>query len=204
MSERPMADDGTGTGGLISTGGEHPDDTALLAQVVEGSEDALLTLHRRYVNLVFSLSIRILGDPMATEEVTQNVFMKVWRDPRAYNPNRGRFSSWLLTVARHASIDHLRHNGRRPKTVCTSSEKNPHTAGERMIAKIKPHPEANHDLHMLLRHLPVDQRAVIELTYFGGMSQQDIACYMGLPLGTVKTRIRLGMKHLRAMWQENR
>ena len=198
-----MLDDAKGSGGLIPTGGEPPDDTALLAQVEQGSEDALVTLHHRYVNLVFSLALRILGDPMAAEEVTQDVFIKLWRHPRAYDPNRGRFSSWLLTVARHAAINHLRRNSRRPQGLTSSDEREQHTAREQTIPKGNPRPEPHHDLHIALERIPPDQRQVIELAYFGGMSQQDIAESLHLPLGTIKTRVRLGMQRLRAIWQQN-
>ncbi len=187
----------------IPTGGDHPDDTALLAQVVRGSEDALVALHRRYVNLVFSLSLRMLGDPMATEEVTQDVFIKLWQNPHAYDPKKGRFSSWLLTVTRHAAIDRLRQECRQPSRVSISQEKDPYSTLEHMNPKDNPYPEAHQALRIALEQLPLDQRTVIDLAYFGGMSQQDIAESLRLPLGTVKTRIRLGMQHLRAMWNHH-
>ncbi len=199
----PMANSATGSPGLIPTCGESQDDNALLAQVERGSEEALVALHRRYVKLVFSLSLSILGDPMATEEVTQDVFMKLWRHPRAYDRNAGRFSSWLLTVARHGAIDRLRRDGRRLSRISTSNEKDHHAGREEMFPKGNPGPELQKDLRIALAQLPPDQRQVIELAYFGGMSQQDIADYFGLHLGTVKTRVRLGMHKLRAMWQRN-
>jgi len=154
----------------IPTRAEALDDHELLTQVWHGSEDALVTLHRRYVNPVYSLTLRILGDPMAAEEVTQDVFIKLWRHPRAYNPNKGRFSSWLLTVARHAAIDELRRNGRRPHTVTTSNGEGQRLAREQTIPKPKAAPETYH-LGIILGRLPLDQRKVIELAYFGGMSQ---------------------------------
>jgi RNA polymerase sigma-70 factor (ECF subfamily) len=144
----------------IPTGGDHPDDTALLAQVVRGSEDALVALHRRYVNLVFSLT-------------------------------------------RHAAIDRLRQECRQPSRVSISQEKDPYSTLEHMNPKDNPHPEAHQALRIALEQLPLDQRTVIDLAYFGGMSQQDIAESLRLPLGTVKTRIRLGMQHLRAMWNHH-
>ena len=179
------------------------DNNALLAQVERGNEDALVALHRRYVRLVFSLSLRILGNPMAAEEITQDVFIKLWQHPQAYDPNRGRFTSWLLTVARHAAIDRLRQEGRQPSRVSTSHEKDQHTGPEQTLPKGNPRPETHQDLRIALGHVSLNQREVIELAYFGGMTQQNIADYLGLPLGTVKTRMRLGMQHLRAIWQHN-
>ncbi|MFQ5519776.1 MAG: RNA polymerase sigma factor [Candidatus Methylomirabilia bacterium] len=188
---------------MFRTGGESPDDRGLIAQVGHGSEEALVALHRRYVNLVYSLTLRILGDAMATEEVTQDVFMKVWRQPRAYDPNKGRFSSWLLTTARHLALDRLRQDGRRPPRLSTPHGKDEDAALERTIAKGNPVPETLQDLRITLGHLSSVQREVIELAYFGRMSQQDISDYLSLPLGTVKTRMRLGMQHLRAMWHQS-
>ncbi|MFQ5917752.1 MAG: sigma-70 family RNA polymerase sigma factor, partial [Candidatus Binatia bacterium] len=172
--------------------------------ISQGREDALVALHRRYVNMVYSLSLHILGDQMGTEEVTQDVFMKVWQHPRAYDPTKGRFSSWLLTVTRHTALDHLRKRGRRPSLVFTPDGKDQHTAQKKIIPRANPHPNPHQDLHILLGHLPSDQRQVIELAYFGGMSQQDVADVLGLTPGTVKTRIRLGMQKLGAMWHQNR
>ncbi|MFQ5917754.1 MAG: sigma-70 family RNA polymerase sigma factor [Candidatus Binatia bacterium] len=182
----------------IPTSSESPDGSALLGQVAQGREDALVALHRRYVNMVYSLSLHILGDQMGTEEVTQDVFMKVWQHPRAYDPTKGRFSSWLLTVTRHTAIDRLRQKARRPLPAW-----NLHKKHQDKISKAKTHAEVHHDLGAALEQLPLDQRDVIELAYFGRMSQQDIAEYLDLPLGTIKTRMRLGMKKLRAMWQQS-
>lgn len=183
---------------------EKPDDAALLVQVEQRSEDALVALHRRYVNLVYSLALRVLGDDQtASEEVTQDVFMKLWRHPQAYDPNKGRFSTWLLTVTRHAAIDRLRQQGRRPSRASYPDEKRERRFRRYMIAKANPHPEVNYDLRVALEKLPLDQRDVIELVYFGRMSQHDIAEYLDLPLGTVKTRLRLGMQKLRAMWRQS-
>lgn len=196
------ADDGKGTGGGIPPGGEPPGDNALLAQVAQGSEEALVALHRRYVHLVFSVTLHILRDPMAAEEVLQDVFIRLWRHPRAYNPDRGRLSSWLLTVARHAAIDRLRQDGRQPSSLSNPRKKDPHPAPEQTVPTADPPPELRHDLRMALGHLPLDQRTVIELAYFGGMSQQEVSDHLRLPLGTVKTRMRLGMQRLRGMWQQ--
>lgn len=194
-----MPGDKTGKGGLSPTMGNNPDDTVLLAKAAQGSEDALVGLHRRYVSLVYSLAFHILGDRMATEEVTQDVFIKLWEHPRSYDPTKGRFSSWLLTVTRHAAIDFLRKQGRRPTLVSTWDGQEQPDAGEQMTPNANRHP--NPDLRIMLRRLPADQRQVIEMAYFGGMSQQDIAEYVNLPLGTVKTRMRLGVQQLRGMWE---
>lgn len=173
---------------------------ALLAQVECGSQEALVTLHRRYVNLVYSLALRITQEPMAAEEVTQDVFLKVWRQPRAYDSRQGRFTSWLLTVTRHAAIDRLRREGRRPLIAATIGLED-HEQAETLVSADTPgDSEQYRHLRLVLEQLPAGQREAIELAYFGGMSQQDIADYLHLPLGTVKTRIRLGMEKVRAMW----
>lgn len=184
---------------VLASGGGNADDALLISQVEQGSEDALVALHRRYVNLVFSLTLRILGDLMAAEEVTQDVFIKLWQHPRAYDPAKGRFSSWLLTMARHAAIDRLRKDGRQPWLVSTSDGKDQHTSRGQMIPMANLGPHEHEDLRLAVGQLPSDRRQLIELAYFQGMSQQDIAVYLDLPLGTVKTRMRLGMQQLRAI-----
>src|SRR5512141_800458 len=92
-----------------------PEDGQLVQAVGRGDEDALLTLHQRYVNLVYSMAWRVLQDVGMAEEVTQDIFLKLWQKGQQYDPGRGRFSSWLLSVTRFAAIDRLRREGRQPR-----------------------------------------------------------------------------------------
>jgi RNA polymerase sigma-70 factor (ECF subfamily) len=174
-----------------------PDDAVLLQRVANGDEDALLLLHTRYVNLVYSMAMHILRDPFLAEEVTQDVFLKLWQKSEHYDPRRGRFATWLLSVTRFAAIDRLRYEGRH----FVPSPEPPN----REEASIEDwHQQIDWDqgqqLRMLLWDLPPDQRELIELAYFGGMTHRDLAEHLHLPLGTVKSRLRLGLQKLRALW----
>ncbi len=189
-------------GAVRTTSDRDVDETQqLMAQVASGNQEALVELHQRYVNLVYSLALRIAGEPMAAEEITQDVFLKLWRQPRAFDPARGRFTGWLLTITRHLAIDRLRHDGRRPAVLepRPEAEADPGpSTGTRAEGETRQH------LRLALQQLPREQRAVIELAYFGGMSQVEIAEHLRVPLGTVKTRTRLGMEKLRAQWLDTR
>lgn len=179
------------------------EDRALVARVVQGDQDALIALHHRYVNLVYSLTLRIVGERMLAEEITQDVFVKLWRKPHTYDSGRGRFSSWLLTVARYAAIDRLRHEGRQLSNVTSLDGDEGSTGAESTADRTGPPDEAEQYQHLrlVLQQLPKEQREAVELAYYGGLSQREIAAHLGLPLGTVKTRLRLGMQKLRAMWR---
>ncbi len=184
-------------------GNSQIDDVRLLQQMGNGDRDAFRTLYQRYANAVYSMALRITRDPDLAEEVTQDVFMKLWNKHDMYNQNRGRFSTWLLSVTRFAAIDRLRYEKRRFQAVGEALEgptsQEVHTA------------QANHELwergqhlRMLLERLPPEQRQVVELAYFGGFTHRELAERLGLPLGTVKSRLRLALAKLRDMWLEER
>jgi RNA polymerase sigma-70 factor (ECF subfamily) len=181
-------------------GSDPPEDPELLDQIAHRREEGLLALHRRYVNLVYSLSLQILGEQMAAEEVTQDVFLRVWEQPGAYRADKGRFSSWLLTVTRHAAIDHLRHEKHRPALAPSVAEEEQNPDRHQASPPAEVDPELARELWTVLTALPRLQREILQLAYYGGMSQQEIATYLRLPLGTVKTRMRLGMEKLRSAW----
>lgn len=176
-------------------------DVALLKQIEHGDQDAFLTLYRRYANLVYSMALKVLKNPQWAEDVTQDVFLKLWQKGALYNPNRGKFSTWLLSVTRFAAIDRLRYEGRRV-TVESDAHEGPY-AEETRTAKID-HAlwERGQQLRMLVEQLPPEQRQVLELAYFGGLTHKEMAEQLNLPLGTVKSRLRLGLEKLRSMWLE--
>ncbi len=175
------------------------DDAVLLQRVADGDENALLLLHTRYVNLVYSMALHILRDPSLAEEVTQDVFLKLWQKGERYDPRRGRFTTWLLSITRFAAIDRLRYEGRHFVPSAELSEQAEVNSDEWLP---QPDWEQGQQLRMLLWALPPEQRELIELAYFGGMTHQDLAEYLHLPLGTVKSRLRLGLQRLRALWLE--
>jgi RNA polymerase sigma-70 factor (ECF subfamily) len=170
----------------------------LLAQIQAGSEPALLTLHEQYANLVYSVAYRVLNDQMAAEEITQDTFMRVWHKAETYDSAKGSFVPWLLTITRRLAIDMYRQQRRDPMQNPVFMDANAEhwenvlSAGEDTDLK--------HTLVAVLRDLPGEQRQVIELAYFHGMSHRQIAGYLNQPVGTIKTRIRLGMQKLRDAW----
>ncbi len=175
------------------------DDAVLLQRIAQGDKEAFLELYHRYVNLVYSMALRVVGDGQTAEEVTQDVFMKIWQKGALYDARRGRFSSWLLSVTRFAAIDRLRYEQRRPSTKEISEEARPPRELRQLSAD---HAlwEQGQQLRMLIEQLPPEQREVVELAYFGGLTHRELAEHLNLPLGTVKSRLRLGLNKLRTMW----
>lgn len=177
-----------------------PDDALLMRGVAEGDRKAFLTLYDRHAARVYGLALRVVGDPMTAEDVTQNAFLRLWTRAETYNPDRGRLSSWLLTITRHLAIDHFRLEARSPPAWNPS---NPEDALEKV-----PDPASQSEefrwgtMKFALSNLPQEQRSVIELAFYHGMSHSQIAEYQSTPLGTVKTRLRLGMEKLRREWEQ--
>ena len=185
----------------MSMANSEPDDGVLLQRIAAGDGDALLVLHKRYANLVYSMAWRVLQDVGLAEEVTQDVFMKLWQRSQRYDAARGRFSAWLLSVTRFAAIDRLRQEGRQPSQVEQSVD-GPEEQGslEQLLPTDHASWERGQHLRFLLEDLPAEQRQVVELAYFGGLTHSEIASYLGLPLGTIKGRLRLGLEKLRSFW----
>ena len=176
------------------------DDASLMRNVAGGDRKAFLALYDRYAARVHGLALRVLGDPMTAEEVTQDAFVRLWIRAETFNPDRGRLSSWLLTITRRIAIDRIRLEGRRP------SIWDP-TDPEKFVENF-PDPASQSEesrwgtLRFALDSLPTEQRSVIELSFYHGMSHSQIADYQSTPLGTVKTRLRLGMEKLRREWEQ--
>ncbi len=168
-------------------------DLALLARIKRRDASALAELYDRYGTRVYSLALAIVGEEMTAQEVTQDTFIKLWHHPEAYRYDDNRFAAWLLMVTRHCAIDRLRHERVRGGRAVSMDE-----ANFPEIADAAHEIEARwNDLRHVLDSLPPEQREVIVLAYYHGLSQSEIADMMKLPLGTVKTRLRLGMEKLR-------
>lgn len=173
-------------------------DEGLAKQVANGEQQAFLSLYDRYASRVYALALRMLGDSMAAEEITQDVFLKLWARAQTYIASRGPFAAWLLTIARYAALDRLRLEQRRP---LLSDATEPEEVWKKLPDDKSTSEEARwQSLHFAVQALPLEQRQVIELAYYQGLSHSQIAEYLGWPVGTVKTRLRLGMEKLRRQW----
>ena len=176
------------------------EDAAIVERLVHGESAALEELYDRYGRAVYSFSLRMLGDVQSAEELTQEVFVRLWRQARSYQQSRGAFLTWLLSITHNMAIDEIRRRKRRPPLVDGDDEDSP----LRMLADTRIDVEQSAWLTSLqgyvreaLAEIPPAQRQAIELAYFGGLTQREIAERLGEPLGTVKTRMRLGMLKLR-------
>ncbi|HEX8993143.1 MAG TPA: sigma-70 family RNA polymerase sigma factor [Anaerolineales bacterium] len=174
------------------------DDSLLIERVRRGDQQAFLALYDRHAARVQALTLHILGDSMLAEEATQDTFMKLWSRARLYLSERGSFTVWLLTIARRTALDRLRLEGRRP---LLSDSRDPDDVWPYIPDTTQDPDEARwKSLYFAVRSLPHEQQIVIELAYYQGLSQSEIAAELGWPLGTVKTRIRAAMQALRREW----
>jgi RNA polymerase sigma-70 factor (ECF subfamily) len=172
----------------------------LVTRVANGEEPAFLTLYDRYVSRVYALTLRILSDPMLAEEATQDTFLKLWSRARLYLNERGSLLLWLLTIARRTAIDRLRLEARRP---VLSDSTDPEQVWDILPdANTLPEETRWRSLYFAVQSLQPEHRQVIELAYYQGLSQSEIAEVLKWPLGTVKTRLRAAMEHLREKWNE--
>ena len=171
-------------------------DGELLGRIGSGDRDSFEELYRRYARAVLGLALRRLGDRGRAEDATQEVFAAVWRSARSYNPSRGAGSSWLFAIARNAIVDGFR---KRPEPVAEppdlpSSEAGPPEQAEAGWVSWR--------IHRALETLPDHERPLIELAYWSGLSQSEIAEFLHIPLGTVKTRTRSALARLSDVLEE--
>ena len=167
------------------------DDLSLLALVRKGDEQAMAALFDRYSKVVYSVALRVLRDPAAAEDVLQEVFMQVWRNPGSFTSTRGSLGGWLAVVARNRSIDLLRR--KRP----TDSVDDVVLASSTNIAAEAERNSLMERARSVIVTLPAEQRKTLEMAFFDGLTHSEIAELTGDPLGTVKTRIRSALLTLR-------
>ncbi len=180
------------------------DDETLIGLIAHARAEALSELYDRYGRLVFSLALNSVGDYATAEEVTQDVFVRVWQGARMYRAERGKVSTWLTSIARHRAIDLLRRRGVRPEQhsvawAAVSAEALPTVNGPEETTFLK---MERARVRTAIAQLPEEQRQVLALAYFQGHTQSQIAEMLNLPLGTVKTRVRLAMQKLRQLLEE--
>ena len=182
-------------------------DDRLMAELGEGQIQALEQLYNRYSILVYSVGLRILHDQVLAEDVTQEVFLRLWRRPQSYDPARGRFLSWLMSITRNRAIDERRRITRRQRVEDRNGDATEQVASvdrlddPELAATIGDDRRA---VRAAMAVLPAPQRRVIELAYFAGLTQTEIAELTATPLGTVKTRVRLAMNKLRVALKDAR
>jgi RNA polymerase sigma-70 factor (ECF subfamily) len=168
-------------------------DGELIARVGEGDAGAFDLLYRRYARPVFALALRRLGDRGRAEDAVQETFASVWRSARSYRQERGPGAPWLYAVARNAIVDRRRALGEPPAEAVDEAAKDPGPA-ERAESSW-----TAWRVHRALAELPDNERRLIELAYWGGLSQSEIAQFLNVPLGTVKTRTRSALARLADM-----
>ena len=174
-------------------------DGALVARVAEGDTLAFEEIYDRYRAQAFGLALRVTRRPATAEEVTQDAFMSLWRAARNFDSSRGSLSTWLLSVVRYRGIDALRSGARAERNVGLDDP-----AAERLevagrTEALVEDRETALDTRRVLTGLPDEQRKVVELAYFAGLTQAEIAAKTGIPLGTVKGRMRLALDKLRPL-----
>ena len=170
-----------------------PTDGELIQRVAERDAGAFELLYRRYARPVFGLALRRLGDRMRAEDAVQETFAALWRSARTYRAERGPGAPWLYAVARNAIVDRARNRTDAPAEVpdAASLDLGPAERAEASFVSWR--------VHRAIESLPESERDVIELAYWAGLSQSEVATFLGIPLGTVKTRTRSGLGRLATM-----
>lgn len=175
-------------------------DGELISLVTQGDQDALGMLYERYSRAIYSFSLRIVGDAQVAEEILQEVFVRAWQQGGSFQSARGTLITWLLSITHNLSIDEVRRRKRRPQKaeseepeaiLATLADDGSNVEEEVWLSSLRV------SIQDALKQLPAAQREAIELAYFQGLTQREIAETLGEPLGTIKTRMRLGMLKLR-------
>jgi len=168
------------------------DDMKLVARIRAGDPQAMSELYDRYARVVYAVALRVLQEAGAAEDVLQDIFLQLWRNPDAFDASRGSLAAWLAVISRHRAIDRLRK--RRPEldvdecVIAGGPDLRDETERNLVVEKVR----------AVLAEMNPDQRRALELAYFQGLTHTEIAEKTGEPLGTIKTRIRSGLQLLRA------
>jgi RNA polymerase sigma-70 factor (ECF subfamily) len=172
-------------------------DRALLGRIARQEEAALAALYDRHARVLYALALRIVGDRELAQEVLQDTFLRCWNGAERYDPDRGHVVAWLVGVVRHRAIDLLRSRPHQARL----RERGPLPAPDRLAGSREDAADAvalRHTMTTALASLAPAQRQAIELAYYDGLTQTEIARVQGEPLGTVKSRMRSGLERLRA------
>src|SRR5271165_5376218 len=172
--------------------GEAADEMRLIARIRVGEQQAMSELYDRYSKVVYAVALRVLQDAAAAEDVLQDIFLQLWRNPDAFDASRGSLAAWLAVISRHRAIDRLRK--RRPEVdieecvIAGGPDLSDEAERGLIVEKVR----------SVLAEMSPNQRNALELAYFQGLTHTEIAEKTGEPLGTIKTRIRTGLQQLRA------
>jgi RNA polymerase sigma-70 factor (ECF subfamily) len=177
---------------VLSTGtADELDDGRLISAIRAGSEDAMAHIYDRYSSIVYSVALRVLGESAAAEDILQEVFLQLWRNPSSFDAARGNLAPWLAVITRNRAIDILRK--RRPQTEIGDAT----VSVEFDLANDAERKRVTTKIRSTLQQMPAAQRSALEMAYFEGYSHSEISEKTGEPLGTIKTRIRTGLMLLR-------
>jgi RNA polymerase sigma-70 factor, ECF subfamily len=171
-------------------------DMALVSAIRAGDQGAMAALYDRFSSVVYSVALRVLGDTGAAEDVLQDVFLQLWRNPGAFDASRGNLGAWLAVIARNRAIDARR-------------KRKPESDIEDVVLSVTPDMASDADrsrvaekVRGVLGTMSAPQRSALEMAYYEGLTHTEIAAKTGEPLGTIKTRIRAGLTALRKAFQE--
>ena len=178
-----------------------PSDEYLIARLASRDLGALAVLYDRYGRLAYSLAYRILGESEAAEDVVQDAFLSAWRGAEGYRRDRGNVRAWLLSIAHHRAVDILRRKTTFRPAPLEIAEQQP---GDEDTAASAERNVEHRSVREALEGLPPAQRRTIELAYFGGYTHVELSELMGVPLGTVKGRMRIGLQKLRRALERSR
>ncbi|HYX49982.1 MAG TPA: sigma-70 family RNA polymerase sigma factor [Ktedonobacteraceae bacterium] len=181
-----------------------PTDEQLISAICKGEESAVEVLYERYHRYAYALAYRILRDPLASEDIVQDAFLSVWRKASSYQVQNGSVQNWIQAIVRNRAIDKIRASAHRDyqwTPLQVENEQDP-ASEEPDVWEQAWQSEQHRIIHEVMEHIPDEQRMVIELAYFQGLTHAEISEQYHIPLGTVKGRMRLGLQKMKALLAE--
>jgi RNA polymerase sigma-70 factor (ECF subfamily) len=183
---------------MVTSGSTRADDADLAVRVAAGDVRAFEALYQRYGSHALALAVRITGSLSSGEDATQEAFLGLWRTARRYDPDRGTLRTWLLAMVHNRSIDSLRRTARHERHAEIDDALADQLEAEDCTEEMVLTRDESHHTRQLVAGLPTEQRQVIEMAFFAGLTQREIATSVGIPVGTVKGRQRLALAKMHA------
>ena len=183
-----------------------PTDEYLISAICKGEESAIEVLYERYHRYAYSLAYRILRDQVASEDIVQDAFLSIWRKASSYQAQNGSVQSWIQAIVRHRAIDKVRASAHREyqwTPLQADNEQDP-PSEQPDVWEQAWQSEQHRIIREVMLQIPSEQRMVIELAYFGGLTHAEISEQCHIPLGTVKGRMRLGLQKMKSLLAEQR